>query len=336
MSLSAAEKYVDTMRKKRHVSFADESIDWSPIQKWLSIKDVKKVEKDLGLKCRRGRFSLKENTCIREFVQSYFKDREEEYQLFINQLVTRKNKMRGTIGNIFVEATKALNNGRPVFAVYDHIRRLYHPNNHTGWTHSEDEHLKRLVAIHGPNWEQIGQSLQKLSINCRDRYKSIRLGYNSGNIFVSFLGKWLDEEVERLKSIIAELTQNGERPVRGLWIVTSERMQTRSIVQCFDKWTSLSYQKSAPVHFWSRFEDFKLISSIYERCYAEESEIVWRSLTDPASSNRTPLSCRSRWLVLKRRIPRRIMLMGDFDMILEELLCQLHPGATDWEEASSE
>ncbi|KAM0684442.1 RNA polymerase I enhancer binding protein [Mitosporidium daphniae] len=329
--MSLADKYIEAIQGKRHVTFADEQTDWSPIQRWLSIKDVKKTEEELGITCRRGKFSSKENECIREFVQSYFKNREEEYQLFIDQLVTRKNKMRDTIGNIFVEATKALNNGRPVFAVYDHIRRLYHPNNYTGWTPTEDEHLKRLVSVHGPNWEQIGQQLQKLSINCRDRYKIIRLSYISGKIFVLFVGKWSEEEVERLKSIISELTRDGMRPARGLWIVVSERMQTRSVLQCFDKWTSLSYKKTPPVHFWSRFEDFKLISAIYERCYAEESEIIWRNLTDPSYSARTPTACRSRWLVLKKRVPRRMILTGDFDSALEELLRQLHPGSSDWE-----
>lgn len=188
----------------------------------------------------------------------------------------------------------------------------------------EDGALKKLLLIHGPIWEIIGKQIGRHPLSCRDRYKTIRS--------FKLQGKWAEDEVERLFSAVTELTQNRQQG-RPLWAEVADRVGTRSVHQCIDKWhLDLSYRKYKKCNpwRWTPFEDFKLVSALYELGVSDETEIRWKTILRGGVHIRVPPSLKLRWNILKKRVPHHVSATEDLDLIMEELLRQLHPSEDDW------
>ena len=90
--------------------------------------------------------------------------------------------------------------------------------------------ISRLVAIHGPHWEDIGETLDFFPTKCRDRFRVIRLDYNRG--------PWSQEETDQLSEIVLRLKSNGH--LGPFWVIVSEEMKTRNATQCLLKWQVLT------------------------------------------------------------------------------------------------
>lgn len=284
--------------------------------KWHSVSALHELERTTGLTYKRGKFSNTEAKITNEAVVKFLKDQNMAFQEFNSNFFEKRG--HGRLADFFVQVAQQLN-GRPVIHVYHYLRRQYHPGNYKGfWTPVEDDQLKRLFAIHGPKWEVIGDHLDRFHISCKDRYRKIRETFNAG--------KWTDEEVGKLRDAI--LAWRSERPTDcAVWVWISEKVATRSWLQCASKWASSldSHLRRDPtgrnIHErleWTDDDDLLLIHRIYDLAVEDESEIIWRHLNTDGLDKWSGMALSIRWSLLKKRVAGYRQL--DMDTILETLM----------------
>lgn len=284
--------------------------------KWIETKALRRLEAETGKRYKRGKFSRLEEERVRARVQSYLKDNEMSDDAFRDALLTRAQENKSVFRNFFVQVAMELP-GRPVITVYHYLRRLYHPGNKQGaWLPEEDMHLRRLFAIHGPQWQIISHELGRFNHSCRDRYRWIREQFRKG--------PWEQDEVDRLKQAIQDRASGAGGDI-GAWAWISEKVETRSWHQCLTKWTnSLCFRERHPgvrCVRWTREQDLILLNRIYDLVVEDESEIVWSRLLDDSWNDWTQNKLRIRWRLLRKRIRNEKVL--DMDTIVETLINSL-------------
>lgn len=90
----------------------------------------------------------------------------------------------------------------------------------------------RLVQQHGTKWEKIGQTLNRTSHSCRDKWRDLSIP------LMPTSGKWSKEEDKRLREAVAEV-HNNVIPEHGiLWSQVAEKMKDtgRARSQCRFRW----------------------------------------------------------------------------------------------------
>jgi hypothetical protein len=281
--------------------------------KWIEVKKLKEIEIESGRVYKRGKFSKQEEETVRSKVSEYLSinniSETEFKEDFFNQ------KGRKQFKKLFVEVAKSLPQGRPVVMVYHYMRRIYHPGNKQGsWLPEEDLHLKRLFAIHGPQWEIISSELGRFNHSCRDRYRWIREQFGKGI--------WSKDEIDRLREAIEARKKLVVDHTLGAWAWISEQVKTRSWHQCLTKWTnSISFKDKHPNQKcvrWTKEQDLILLNRIYDLAVEDESEIVWNRLIDESWNVWTPMRLKLRWKLLRRRVRNEKIL--DMDAIIEALI----------------
>jgi hypothetical protein len=292
--------------------------------KWYSASKIRKIEDEYGTVAKRGKFSRKEMSIIKEFIPRYLSENKFRFEDFIDAIVHRKRKIKSKVGEIFKEVAKELGNGRPIGSVYLALQRMYHPDNYLGkWDKEDDLRLLHLFAIYGPDWKRISSMMGRTDLNCRDRYRNIQIGFNKG--------KWSREEEIRLLEIIDQLKL--ESPTIPFWVAVSEQMKTRSPIKCLTKWRESLLYRSNECPVWNDYEDFTLLNRMYEEGFEDEREISWSSLSKTEELSKwTPSRLSSRWRILKKRARSLLddSLMDDLDTTLEMLLAELTPLSCDW------
>lgn len=275
--------------------------------KWYLPANLYKIEANIGLKYKRGRFSDSEKLLAMKLTTKFCQEQnmtlERFKTIFFDDMGT-ENGHQNRLSNFFVDASQHFG-GRPVVAVYDFLKRLYHPGNHRGpWTPEEDQILLREFQKHGPKWALIGKELNRLGINCRDRY-NIKWKHEGRVV----KGPWIKEEDEKLMSAIKDSIE-ASGTISWLWI-SEERVKTRTPLRCLLRWklmkckeardlnpinssnviknipTANANKTTAPKKSketwggWKEDEDYLLIHSILTTGANTDESIQWKSLNVP-------------------------------------------------------
>lgn len=160
---------------------------------------------------------------------------------------------------------------RPRMSVQKFCRRRYHNFTARGtWSPEDDEMLRQAVAEKGKQWKIVGDMVDRMAEDCRDRYRNYILNAENRNHEA-----WTAEEVRRLCTAVldsieamkderrqerrerlgdnATVTDSGsDMDVEDLkainWQVISDRMEgQRSRLQCSGKWRQLEKQEKEDV-----------------------------------------------------------------------------------------
>lgn len=302
--------------------------------KWQTVQKLRGVEQESGKRYRRGKFSNAERRIVNASVDEYVSEHGTSREAFLDALFNSVGRRR--FADFFIKTTQKLS-GRPVLMVYHYMKRLLHPGNRQGnWTAAEDMQLRRLFAVKGPQWVEISKEMGRFATSCRDRYRKIRADY--------IKGPWATDEVERLEAAVSELIHSREAaatlaetgeltdaPLTLSWYFVSERVRTRSWMQCISKWSHLSYRRTAATApRWNANNDYQLCHQLYDLGIEDESEIIWRDLINDNplwQQCYSPERLRNRWKMLRRRVLNEQRL--DMDTVLETLLVTIRPLSAD-------
>lgn len=263
--------------------------------KWILPANLYKIEANTGLKYRRGRFSDAEKILAMKLTTKFCQEQNMSLErfktVFFDDMGT-ENGHQNRLSNFFVDVSQHFG-GRPVVAVYDFLKRLYHPGNHRGpWTPEEDQVLLREFQKHGPKWTLIGKELNRLGINCRDRY-NIRWKHEGKVVN----GPWSEEEDGKLVNAIKDSLE-ASGTISWLWI-SEERVKTRTPLQCLIRWKIINkgngvtngnllanikkrtvpkVPKAASWNGWKEDEDYLLIHAILTSGAVSDESIQWKDL----------------------------------------------------------
>ncbi|WIA29973.1 hypothetical protein OEZ86_000071 [Tetradesmus obliquus] len=210
-------------------------------------------------------------------------------------------------------------------AVWQFLRGNYTPTEGK-WSAAEDAQLLALHAELGPTWTEIGSRLGRLGQAAKDRARNLNYGkpFNTG--------KWSDEEVDLLQSLVHSYRQALEqqtgadgprtihsnmlpsgaseaRPVAVMtlgnisWTSVACQMGTRTSKQCRKKWhLSLATSNIESGH-WGRDDDKRLIAALAAAAAAtgalESHQVDWAALV----AGHSAAQCQRRWLLLLRNLP---------------------------------
>ena len=145
-------------------------------------------------------------------------------------------------------------------------RRRFHNFTKRGiWTAEEDEELREAHAEHGNRWKVIGEQIERLPEDCRDRWRN----YLKQSEFRN-RDEWTEYEVDCLKSAVAGsmeamrkadrkerkgkaaardrvAQQDGEEKDTINWVIVSAKLGgSRSRLQCSYKWKQLGEKAKNP------------------------------------------------------------------------------------------
>lgn len=158
-------------------------------------------------------------------------------------------------------------------SVYKHVRRQYHVFDiRAKWTTEEDELLKRLVESCERNWKKIGEVMNRMPEDCRDRWRNyVKCGENRA------MNKWSEEEERTLKNIVLEMITNEEEDKPINWTLVSEKMNgVRSRIQCRYKWNKLLRREAVTrIELMDNDTKIWLINSLLEANFPNAESIDW-------------------------------------------------------------
>jgi len=182
-----------------------------------------------------------------------------------------------TKDNFWESVTKALPY-RSRASVYKHVRRQYHVFDiRARWTPEEDELLKKLAVTCKTNWKKVGEIMNRMPEDCRDRWRNyVKCGDNRAS------NKWSEEEESTLREIVMEMLTNEshnmkDKPILINWTLVSERMNgLRSRIQCRYKWNKLLRRESlSRVAMMDSDTKLWLFNRIMEANFADIDSIDW-------------------------------------------------------------
>ncbi|TIC27430.1 hypothetical protein E3Q11_02399 [Wallemia mellicola] len=267
-------------------------------KKWLSFGELAELEKSIGLKYKKGRFSLTEDKAIEDFLNRY-KSTQDWNDDQLREMIFDKKKNKD---KFWSELTEQLPQ-RPLMAVYSHVHRIWHPMSNKGrWTTQEDKVLEEAYRDHPRQWSKISEYVQRTPRDCIDRYRTIFTCRDRK------VGKWSEDEVAKFISIVKPMmnerdyqTRDGSDP---FWSIVQEKMNNkRSAHQCRVKWeedvsTIVNQRKDSTF----KMSDYgELIRRIMSLKINDESEISWRSLSQNDYKDEwSARTLRSKWRYIQR------------------------------------
>ncbi len=228
----------------------------------------------------KGRLSNEEVEAICTAVEEY-REQNELTQVEINDLVQKDAKTEGLRlwKYVYDEAPDI-----PRTKILNLCRRKFHNFEARGsWTEEQDQELRDVYEKYPGKWKQIGESMNRFSEDCRDRWRNYLVC--GDNMRKDIWGK---EEEERFKEIVQECLEAVREMKRVSddpraaqtsdeslidWNVVSQKMdRTRSRLQCLSKWKKLKERQEADV------EDPVIAQPISETWRLEEAERLARSM----------------------------------------------------------
>lgn len=229
---------------------------------------------------------------------------------------------------------------RTVKSVWSAGTRIFNEGNYQGrWTPEQDAQLLQLVSEKGRKWKEIGASLGRMNVACRDRWLMIRLGDSKKE------GRWAEDEVQRLQSAVqqyldARTAAEGVNASGGGggdeltltmddiedaaaepavdedgaatftvsrrvvlddidWGVVSQEVGTRNNVQCLEKWYTQLSPSMVARGEWGSGDDRRLLRSLYLSDAAHDYDLDWGQLV----RGRTAAQTRRRWRLMLKVVP---------------------------------
>lgn len=219
-----------------------------------------KAQKLLSLEKSTSRSFTKEETeAIDVFIKEYQRIHDMTHEKFLRRIWGNERKK-----DKFWEVLQSVLPNRTRSSLYKHVRRTYHIFEKRGvWTPEEDERLSQLAESCNAKWKIIGEQMNRMPEDCRDRWRNyVKCGS------VRNVNKWTKEEEDKMKSIIEQiLKEEGEKIWKNVnngdeesmlkqvreaqvsptinWTVISELMGgTRSRIQCRYKWKKIMKMES--------------------------------------------------------------------------------------------
>ncbi|XP_076813869.1 uncharacterized protein LOC143460298 [Clavelina lepadiformis] len=258
---------------------------------WVTTKSHKEQLKENGHSWTTGMWSTEETEILKQNIQNYCVGRgvKDPTDIIFNASKEERKDFYPTVSS-------GLN--RPLFAVYRRIRRLYDKRNYKGKYSSEELlKLQELRKVHGRDWTQIAQQLGRSSDSVKDRCRLLRDDLT--------VGKWADEEEERLAKAVHAVTNTepGESVTDGIpWGHIANLVGTRTDKQCRAKWLNYLNWKQVQGHEWTKFDDKLLVGKISELLVSSDNEIDWNKLCVGWKSVRSPQWLRGKWVNLKKML----------------------------------
>ena len=229
-------------------------------KKLRAVKELKSSPKTISK--NGGQFTAAEAEKLDKFRDAYCDANSISIEKFNSQIQsTIRNNVE--VKCIFDELHEVLPY-RPRISVQKFCRRRYHNFPARGkWTTEEDEMLKKAFAAKPNQWKAIGEMLDRMGEDCRDRYRNYLLNSENRN-----REAWTNEEVQSLCKAILDCRQ----------AMKDERRQVK-----MEK-----YGEDAPGSDFDsdqEAQDMKLVN--------------WQSVSDHMGGVRSRLQCRLKWLQLK-------------------------------------
>ncbi|KNZ47612.1 hypothetical protein VP01_628g9 [Puccinia sorghi] len=217
--------------------------------KWLSMTHLNELSTLFGLKYKKGQFSATEQAVIENEVKKYCESQGISRSEF-GRLLVQKRQERGAGGGDKIRGLAPLIAevlpGRPLLAIWKHVRRAYDPHTKLGrWTPGEEDALQKAHLKYGSSWTTISQDVGRSADDCRDRWKNYTCVKQT-----RLQGRWSKEEEERLMQLVSQAQTAGSNPVglnaSALWTWVSSQMGgSRSRAQCRAKWSESLQPKLA-------------------------------------------------------------------------------------------
>ena len=229
-------------------------------KKLRAVKELKSSPKTISK--NGGQYTAAEAEKLDKFRDAYCDANNISIEKFNSHIQsTIRNNVE--VKSIFDELHEVLPY-RPRMSVQKFCRRRYHNFPARGtWTPEEDEMLKKAVAAKPNQWKAIGEMLDRMGEDCRDRYRNYLLNSENRN-----REAWTNEEVQSLCKAILECRQ----------AMKDERRQVK-----IEK-----YGEDAPESDFDSDQE------------AQDTKLVnWQSVSDHMGGVRSRLQCRLKWLQLK-------------------------------------
>ncbi|AAK39690.1 putative myb like DNA-binding protein (nucleomorph) [Guillardia theta] len=223
---------------------------------------------------RKGTFSISEQTQIDYAIKSIIDEEKKIGNLFLFKDLSTYSKNK--LPKNFWSRVASYIPFRSVESVYDHTRRRLSIVNYKGrWTENDLLKLKILIEKYGKQWKIIGKNLNRLPSACYDKWRDALKNYEFRN-----KGKWTQEEKFKLIQLVT--IQSKHKKLNHIyfrkieWTRISERLKTRSYLQCRNEWNRFFIYGCK--NKLSSNDIFKFIDSIFAFKIKDISEINWNSI----------------------------------------------------------
>ncbi|ORY58363.1 hypothetical protein BCR35DRAFT_309490 [Leucosporidium creatinivorum] len=285
--------------------------------RWLSLKQVKELAAEHNFKYRQGKFTLAEDKIITKTLEEY-RETSGLTQAELKACILRDRKGKTKEDktqdgdDLWPMLALAVGGGRPVLAVYNHVKRLYDPLVKGGpWTPEEDQALVTAVREHGTLWTKISVDVKRNPTDCRDRYTKHLKPAVPGKLKK---GHWEAAEEEKLRQLVKKHGHS--------WKLFEKLMDGRTATQCRVKWCDSLAPKEAikvqppdeedtkpPARLWSTSDRSSLIHAVADLKVKHWSEIDWEDIGDDKLERHGATNLRNRWRAL--RVKAEAKLGGD-------------------------
>ena len=211
-----------------------------------------------------GAFSAAEGLQLEAFRDNYCEANDMTVRQF-NDLIQTQMRGNAQVTALFNEIHEVLPY-RPRMSVQKFCRRRFHNFSRGAWSAEDDKMLKQAVAEKGKAWKEVGDSLDRMPDDCRDRWRNYLVNSEHRN-----REQWTNAEVVNLCSAILECMQ----------LMKEDRMHAREAGQEVPECGTESDQE---------VEDMKHIN--------------WQSVSDRMGEHgggRSRLQCSSKWGQLKKQ-----------------------------------
>ncbi|KAJ8487451.1 hypothetical protein ONZ45_g14326 [Pleurotus djamor] len=279
--------------------------------KWMNTTKLNELAKSEGLVYKKGKFSAIEEQQLKDAIDKYCEEKQVSSEEFQDLVFGKKSKESTFWSDITIAVPQ-----RPLIAIYHYVRRHYHPLAQQGkWTAQEDALLKQAVVDLGPQWEKVSLRVGRMSADCRDRHRNHIVNREIRNT-----GTWTREEEEKLTEIVTKMTVDQGKDFDNdiFWGKVSEMMGgIRGRQQCRIKWTdtlSNAVKNAGQKARWTQLDAFILVHKVDSLNVMDDTEIDWRTLSDPDWNLWSGHMLQRRWCSMKRGIK------GHEDMTHREIM----------------
>ncbi|KAH8830434.1 hypothetical protein DL96DRAFT_1592888 [Flagelloscypha sp. PMI_526] len=276
---------------------------WRLANKWMSPSRLALLAVTEGLVYKKGKFSTIEEESLKQALNNYQTRKGLTHEQIQDKIFPKDESDRDN--QFWIELTTSCP-GRPIIAIYHHVRRARHPLKHQGkWTDQEDANLTSAVAELGQQWEKVSKLVGRAAMDCRDRYRNHIVDRDT-----RITGAWSKEEEDQLIKIVTAMkdnTDNWDWDTEVFWSKVAREMEgKRGRQQCRIKWTdSLSKKvksQGGEVARWGPRDAYVLVHKVASLNVRHDTEIDWKMLADPTWNLWSPHILQRRWQTLKKGV----------------------------------
>lgn len=167
-----------------------------------------------------------------------------------------------------------------------------------------DEELLRLASVWGLDWHLLAEKMQRGTQAIKHRFVNVLQPTVA-------LGRWSEEELERLKSACQGAHAEFD------WLTIASAVGSRTAAQCKIKWSQYagdpaSKQNGQPserdARFWTNAEDEELTAAVSEDAALHGAGVKgkWDRIASRLGKARTARGCKDHWAAMQRATKRQV------------------------------